>query len=128
MLRLLIADDHAFTRHGLRALLDLEPGVEIVGEAQDGAAAVMLAAALHPDVVLMDLEMPRLGGLDATREITREHPATGVVVLTMHSDDASKEAATRAGARGYLLKGTDQTQLLAAIVAAASGDADAAPV
>jgi DNA-binding NarL/FixJ family response regulator len=116
--RLLIADDHAFTRRGLRALLALVPSVDVVGEAEDGAAAVALAASLLPDVVLMDLEMPALGGIEATQAIMAAHPGTGVVVLTMHEDDASRAAAARAGAHAYLLKGTDGDGLVSAILAA----------
>ena len=103
--RVLIADDHEEFRRGLEALLGATPAVEVVGTAADGAMAVALALDLQPDVVLMDLHMPRVNGIDATAQIVRSSPHIGVLVLTMMEDDDSVFAAVRAGARGYLLKG-----------------------
>lgn len=122
-IRVLIADDHAFFREGLRGLLRFVPGVEVVGEAADGSAAVAQALALQPDVILMDLHMPALNGIDATRQIVAVSPHIGVLALTMFEDDDSVFAAMRAGARGYLLKGADRDEIGRAIRAASSGEA-----
>ena len=121
--RLLIADDHPVYRDGLRLLLGDRDGIEVVGTATSGAEAVDLAAATVPDVVLMDLRMPGLDGIEATRRITRTSPHIGVLVLTMYEDDESVFAAMRAGARGYLLKGADETEILHAVRAVARGEA-----
>jgi DNA-binding NarL/FixJ family response regulator len=122
-LRVLIADDHPIVRDGLRLLLGSLPDVEVVGEAATGAEAVTTAATLEPDVVVMDLHMPELNGIEATRRLVRAHPDLGVLVLTMFDDDDSDFAAMRAGARGYLLKDGDQTEIVRAVRAVASGEA-----
>jgi DNA-binding NarL/FixJ family response regulator len=122
-IRVLIADDHPFFRDGLRVLLEATPDTELVGEATDGDEAVALAAELEPDVILMDLRMPGLGGIEATRKILEKTPDTGILVVTMVEDDDSVFAAMRAGARGYLLKGADRDEMLLAIRAVARGEA-----
>ncbi|MCA1718136.1 MAG: response regulator transcription factor [Actinobacteria bacterium] len=122
-IRLLIADDHPFFRDGLRVLLEATPDTQTVGEATDSDEVVILAAELQPDVILMDLRMPGLGGIEATRKILEKTPETGVLVVTMVEDDDSVFAAMRAGARGYLLKGADKDETLAAIRAVARGEA-----
>ncbi|WP_285773128.1 response regulator transcription factor [Microtetraspora sp. NBRC 13810] len=122
-LRVLLVDDHPLLRHGLRALLEHVGGIEVVGEAGDGEEAVRLGLDLAPDVVLMDLVMPGTSGIEATRRLIDRQPDLGVLVLTMSEDDASVFAALRAGARGYVLKGTDGTSLLAAVWSVARGEA-----
>ena len=104
MIRVLLADDHPAFLRGLQTMLAEAPDVEVVGAVSDGRAAVEAVRELRPDAVVMDLHMPGLDGVDATARITREMPATAVLVLTMHDDDASLQAALQAGARGYLLK------------------------
>jgi DNA-binding NarL/FixJ family response regulator len=122
-IRLLIADDHPAFRRGLRAMLESADEFEVIGEAIDGDEAVAQSLELEPDVVLMDLRMPGLNGIEATRKILAARPSVGVVVLTMFEDDDSVFAAMRAGARGYLLKGSEQEEVLRAIRAIASGEA-----
>ncbi len=121
--RVLIADDHPFFRDGLRVLLEATPDTELIGEASDGEQAARMAATLEPALILMDLRMPGMGGIEATRKILRENPDTAVLVLTMVEDDDSVFAAMRAGARGYLLKGADKEEMLLAIRAVARGEA-----
>lgn len=123
MIRVLLADDHPVFRHGLRALLGSLPDVEVVGEGTDGAEALQLVAETNPDVVVMDLQMPGVDGVAATREIVRSHPGCGVLVLTMFEDDESVFSAMRAGARGYLVKGADSPDVERAITAVARGEA-----
>jgi DNA-binding NarL/FixJ family response regulator len=123
VLRVLIADDHPFFRDGLRVLLQATLDTELVGEAQSGEEAITLAAELKPGVILMDLRMPGTGGIEATREILSRSPDTGILVVTMVEDDDSVFAAMRAGARGYLLKGADRDEMLAAIRAVGHGEA-----
>ena len=123
MVRVLLVDDHPVFRHGMRSLLEAVPEIEVVGEGRDGSEAVDLAARLRPDVVVMDLNMPGLDGVAATREICAAQPDTGVLVLTMFEDDDSVFAAMRAGARGYLVKGADSPEVLRAIEGVAAGDA-----
>ncbi len=122
-LRVVIADDHPVFRSGLQALLGVEPGIEVVGEAQTGIEAVRLANDLQPDVVMMDLHMPDLDGVAATKQITQDSPHIGVLVFTMFDDDDSVFAAMRAGARGYLLKGTNQAEVVRAVHLVGSGGA-----
>ncbi len=122
VLRVLIADDHPVFRDGLRALLGSILGTEVVGEATTGVEAVERSLALQPDVVVMDLDLPVLDGVNATRQIVATSPHVGVLVLTMFDDDSVFEA-MRAGARGYLLKGADQEEIRRAIVAVSRGEA-----
>ena len=122
-IRILVADDHALFRSGLRALFASVDGAEVVGEAATGEEAVERTAELTPDVVLMDLQMPGGGGIEATRRISDESPSVGVVMVTMFEDDDSVFAAMRAGARGYVLKGADQDEILKVVRAVAQGDA-----
>jgi len=122
-IRVLIVDDHPVYRDGLRGLVERAPDLELVGEAENGAAAVVLAAERHPAIVLMDLRMPEMSGIEATRRIVGADPTVGVLVLTMSEDDDSLFAAMRAGARGYIPKDADAEELLGAIRAAALGEA-----
>jgi DNA-binding NarL/FixJ family response regulator len=122
-LRVLIADDHPLVRDGLRAMFAAVPDVELLGEAADGEQAVEQALALKPQVIVMDLHMPGTNGVEATRRIVQASPEIGVLVLTMAEDDDSVFAAMRAGARGYLLKGAGQEEILHAIRTVAAGDA-----
>ncbi|MGY1782966.1 response regulator [Geodermatophilus sp. SYSU D01036] len=122
-LRIVVADDHPVYRDGLALLLGSVPGLEVVGTAADGAAAVEVVREQLPDVVVMDVQMPVLDGIEATRRIAGEAPSVGVVVLTMSEDDGTVFAAVRAGARGYLLKGADQEEVVRAITTVASGGA-----
>lgn len=126
-IRVLITDDHKVVRHGLRGFLELDPELEVVGEASNGREAVERARALLPDVVLMDLLMPVMDGIEATREIRRGLPEVEVVALTSVLEDASVTGAVRAGAIGYLLKTTDADELREAIRAAAAGQVRLAP-
>jgi DNA-binding NarL/FixJ family response regulator len=126
-IRILIADDHAFYREGVRAMLALLPGAEVVGEATTGSAAVELAAQLQPDVVVMDLKMPELNGIAATRAILHASPHIGVLVVTMFDDDESVFAAMRAGARGYLLKDARHDEFIRAVIAVSCGEAIFSP-
>jgi DNA-binding NarL/FixJ family response regulator len=122
-IRILIADDHPLFRDGMHGLLDSVADTEVVGEAATGEEAIALAAALQPDVILMDIKMPGLNGIQATREILRSSPHVSILVVTMLEDDDSVFAAMRAGARGYVLKGANQAQILRAIRAVADGEA-----
>jgi DNA-binding NarL/FixJ family response regulator len=123
---ILIADDHPVFRFGLRALLAATPGMEVVGEAAAGEDAVALAADLQPDVVLMDVNMPGVNGLEATRRILQTTPHIGVLIITMFDDD-SVFAAMQAGARGYLLKGAEPAETVTAVRAVAGGEAIFSP-
>src|SRR5438034_5555073 len=121
-IRVLIADDHVVVREGLRALLAEEPGIVVVGEAANGAEAVALAGSLHPDVVLMDLVMPEMGGIEAIRHIRKNaNPSCRVLVLTSFADGRTIREAIQAGATGYLLKDVLKPDLLRAVCAAAQG-------
>lgn len=122
-IRLLIADDHPGFRSGLRSLLATVTDVEVIGEAEGGDEVIRLAADLQPDVVLMDLSMPGLDGVAATRQVVSTSPHIAVLVLTMVDDEAAVFDALRAGARGYILKGATRTELARAVRAVASGEA-----
>jgi len=126
-IRILITDDHKVIRQGLRMVLELDPDLEVVGEASNGEEALRMARRLAPDVVLMDLLMPVMGGIEATGEIRRELPDVEVVALTSVLEDASVAGAIRAGAIGYLLKNTEADELRQAIRAAAAGQVQLAP-
>jgi DNA-binding NarL/FixJ family response regulator len=121
-LTVVVADDHPMYRNGIRAALDDVDDIDVVGEATDGDQAVEAARSLRPDVVLMDLHMPGTNGIEATRRLVNEVPDVGVLVLTMFDDDESLFAAVRAGARGYLVKGAAQEQIVRAIRAVAGGE------
>ena len=122
-IRLLIADDHAFYREGVRTMLSAIPETEVMGEAATGDEVIALALALQPDVILMDLKMPGLNGIEATRRILHTSPRIGVLVITMFEDDDSVFAAMRAGARGYILKDASEDDILQAIRIVSNGDA-----
>ncbi len=122
-IRVVLADDHVVVRRGLAVLLDTLPGIRVVGEADNGAQAVQEVDRHRPDVVVMDLRMPDVDGVEATRRIMGRYPATAVLVLTMLSDDALVGDAMRAGARGYLLKTADQHEIERALHAVAAGQA-----
>jgi DNA-binding NarL/FixJ family response regulator len=127
-LTVIIADDHKFFRDGVRALLDAQADMECVGEAATGEEVIRLSAELQPDVVLMDVQMPGMSGVEATRKIVSSSPQIRVLVVTMFEDDHLVFAAMRAGARGYLLKGTRHEDMVRAIRAVGSGDAIFSPV
>ncbi len=127
MTRVLVVDDQTVVRDGLVLLLGLLPGLEVVGSAGDGEEAVRLVGERRPDVVLMDLRMPRVDGVEATRRIKAEHPAVQIVVLTTYSDDESVFAALQAGARGYLTKDAGADEIARAIEAVLGGDAQLDP-
>ena len=125
--RILLADDHPIVRKGFRLILRTEPGFEIVGEAANGREAVEMAGALKPEVVIMDVSMPELNGIEATRRITAISPRTRVVALTMHRDSVYVREILRAGASAYLLKDSAEAELLNAIRAVARGDSYLTP-
>lgn len=125
--KVLLADDHAILREGLRMVLDAQPQIKVVGEADDGREAVEMAESLHPDVVVMDIAMPNLNGLEATRQIKRRHPEIKVVILTMHENQQYLMQIVKAGATGAVLKRSAGTELLTAINAAAHGQSYFSP-
>ena len=126
-LRVLIADDHPMFRTGLRALLSADQETEVLGEATTGEEVVALAATLRPDVILMDIQMPGMSGIEATRQILRASPHIRILMVTMFEDDQSVFTAMRAGARGYVLKGAHPDEILRAIQAVGSGEAIFSP-
>jgi two-component system, NarL family, response regulator NreC len=127
MIRILLADDHALVRHGFRMILAAQPDMEIAGEAGNGREAVELAQKLKPDVVVMDVTMPELNGIEATRRLIELSPRTRVLALSMHKDAVYVREILRAGARGYLLKDSADSDLLAAVRAVAKGEGYLSP-
>ncbi len=126
-IRILLADDHAVVRQGFKMILSAQPDMEIVGEAGNGREAVELAEQLHPDIVVMDVAMPELNGIEATRRLSASAPHSRVVALSMHKDSVYVREILRAGARGYLLKDSPAPDLLAAVRAVASGEGFLSP-
>src|SRR5574341_1138909 len=125
--KVMLVEDHVVVRQGIKALFADEPDVEIVGEADDGREALQRVSELQPDVVLMDISMPGLNGIEATRQIRQNHPDVKVVVLSMHSNEEYVFQVLRAGASGYVLKQSDSLEILAAIRAAMSGGSFLSP-
>jgi DNA-binding NarL/FixJ family response regulator len=126
-IRVLLADDHTIVRQGLRVLLEAEPDIVVIGEAETGRQAVQLARKLRPDVIVMDIAMPTLNGLEATRQITKEVPNVRLLVLSSYNDDEYVHQVTEAGATGYLLKQTAATDLIKAVHEARNGNAFFSP-
>lgn len=122
-IRVMVADDHEIIRSGIRTLLASTQAAEVVGETANGEETVSQALALQPDVILMDVQMPDMNGIEATRRILKVSPHIGIIIVTIFEDDDTVFAAMRAGARGYVLKGTDQAELLRAIQAVVNGEA-----
>ncbi|MGB3716942.1 MAG: response regulator transcription factor [Candidatus Promineifilaceae bacterium] len=122
-IRVLIVDDHALFRDGVNAILKTAPDIEVVGEAATGKEALQQAEAQSPDVILMDIQMPDMTGLEATKRILQMRPDIGIIMITMLEDDDSLFVAMRAGARGYVLKGADKVEMLKSIRAVANGEA-----
>jgi two-component system, NarL family, response regulator NreC len=120
-LRIVVGDDHTLMRHGLRKILEEQPDWTVVAEASDGREAVRQTLALQPDVVVLDIGMPLLNGIEATRQIARRFPNVNILILSMHSEEAYITQAMKAGARGYLLKDSADTDLIRAVVAVAAG-------
>lgn len=121
-IKILIADDHTIVRSGIRLLLETEPGIEVIGEAVNGHQAVTLAGELEPNLILMDISMPEMDGLEATRKIKESHPAINILILTMHRSDEYFFEVLKAGASGYILKTADTDELLQAVQATGHGD------
>lgn len=119
--RILLADDHGLVRKGLRFVLEREPTMEVVGEAGDGREAVRMAEALNPAVVIMDIAMPNLNGIDATAQIVKQNPEAGVIMLSVHSDESYLVRALGAGAKGYLLKDSAELDVVRAVQSVAQG-------
>lgn len=126
-IKVLIVDDHSLFRDGLRAMIQASPEIRLIGEASSGEEAIKLAMELQPDVILMDIQMPGINGIEATRQIIKMSPHIAVLVVTMLEDDSSVFAAMRAGARGYILKGAKHTDLLRAIKVVTDGEAIFSP-
>lgn len=120
-IRILLADDHGIVRRGLHYLLERSPGMQVIGEAADGREAVRLAEETSPDVVIMDIAMPNLNGIEATAQIVKKNPKAGVIILSMHSDESYLVRALSAGARGYLLKDSAEADLIGAVQAVSRG-------
>jgi DNA-binding NarL/FixJ family response regulator len=127
-IRLLIVDNHTLFRQGLVSLLESEPGFQVVGEASSGEEALQIAPELQPDVVLMDVKMPGIGGVEATRRLVKTVPETRVLMLTVSDEEESLFAAIQAGARGYILKNADAGELLEAVQRVHAGEAMLSPV
>ena len=125
--RILLADDHTVMRNGLRLLLERQPHLQVVGEAADGRQAVALCETVNPDVVVMDIAMPNLNGIEAARQIVNRNPRTAIAILSMHSDESYVIRALKAGARAYLLKDSAEADLLAAVRALTDGKAFFSP-
>ena len=125
--RVLVADDHTLFRYGLKAILANAQGFEVVGEASTGEEVVEQAARMRPDIILMDIQMPGINGIEATRRVLETDPEVGVVVVTMFEDDDSVFAAMRAGARGYVLKGADGEEVMKVLRAVAQARPTSAP-
>jgi len=128
MIRILVADDHGIIRTGLKLLLERDQDMQVAGEAADGREAVRLAAELRPDIVVIDIGMPLLNGIDATAQILRENPQIGVIILSMHADESYIMRALNAGAKGYLLKDSADDDLLKAVRTVAEGKPFFSPV
>lgn len=126
-IRVLIVDDHTILRQGVKALLDNQEGIQVVGEAQDGREALKITDEVKPDVILMDIAMPGLNGLEATRRIRKKHPQTKILVLTMYTNEEYISQIFKAGANGYLVKETAYDDLVSAIHAVQSGEAFMSP-
>ncbi len=126
-IRVLVADDHPFYREGVRSMLGAAPEMEVIGETSSGEEAIRAASRLQPDVILMDIKMPGINGIEATRRIVQTSPHIGVLVVTMFDDDDSVFAAMRAGARGYLLKDAALDEVVRAVTAVARGEAIFSP-
>ncbi|HSU60698.1 MAG TPA: response regulator transcription factor [Bryobacteraceae bacterium] len=127
MLRIILADDHTILRNGLRLLLERQPDLAVIGEAGNGREAIDLAEREQPDVVIMDIAMPVLNGIEAAQRISSAHPRTAIIILSVHSDEAYILRALKAGARGYLLKDSPEGDLIQAVHAVASGKAFFSP-
>lgn len=125
--RILLAEDHTLVRAGIRALLESLEGIEVIAEASDGREALRLAKAYHPDILLMDITMKELNGLEAAARLAKEHPAVRVIILSMHADQVYVRQALKAGAKGYLLKGADVAELELALKAVTRGDTYLSP-
>jgi DNA-binding NarL/FixJ family response regulator len=126
-IRVIVADDHTIIRSGLKALLDREPDIEVVAEAADGRQAVQKAQELQPEVVLLDIAMPNLNGIEAARQIAAKHERMGIIILSMHSDESYVLKALKAGARGYLLKDSSESDVMNAVRAVNAGKAYFSP-
>lgn len=120
--RLLVVDDHAFMRAGIRSILSMQTGIEVIGEAEDGEEALACCRKLRPDLVLMDISMPRMDGIEATRKVKAEFPETSILVLTAHADQDLLMDAVRAGAAGYVLKDSKPTHIVEAVRAVLGGE------
>ena len=127
-IRILLADDHTLFRRGIRTMLEQMPDVEVVGEAASGQEAIALAHQFVPDVILMDIKMPAVSGIEATRRILQENPHIGIILVTMYDDPESAFAGMRAGARGYVLKEAEPDELRRAVDAAQRGEVMLCPI
>ncbi len=126
-IRVMVVDDHPMFRNGLHALLDSLPQMNWLGEASNGQTAIEMALLLQPDIILMDIQLPEMNGIDATRQILHDSPHIGVLIVTMYEDDDMVFAAMQAGAKGYLLKGADQDEIIRAMQAVSEGQAIFSP-